>query len=80
MNPVIVHYYRLCSARLGDRSHIVDSIRRDLDDIFTPADMEQYFALVDGHLVAKETIIGGKDTSDPIPNISKNNKKCIIFG
>ncbi len=79
MNPQIVYYYRLCSARLGDRSHIVDSIRKDLDEVFSSVDMEQYFTLVDGHLVARETIIGGRE-SNTIPISTKNNEKCVVIG
>lgn len=70
MDPRIIEYYKLCSARNGARSHIVNQMRKELVLVMKKKETDVYFIDIHDKFVVNETVIGGSE---------KNYLPCLVI-
>ncbi len=64
----LAKYYLLCTARVGEKRHIIDRIPDEqFMAIFTKKEKNLFFRQHDGLWIARETIVGGNDPGEITP-------------
>ncbi len=62
----ITKYYLLCTVRMGQKAHIVDTLdMAQMNAIFTKKEIDLYLSKADGHYTAREIVIGGGGNRNP---------------
>jgi len=64
MSQIITEYFQLCTVRNGGKKLIISNIpKKNQNIIFTKHEINLWFRERDGYYTARETIIGGSQSS-----------------
>jgi hypothetical protein len=74
----IKKYYLLCTVRLGKKAHVIDDIRSNIDFVFTKREINLFLREVDGHLIARELVVGGR--GGPSRGQAHDRQPIVVFG
>jgi hypothetical protein len=80
MSQKIINYYRLCTVSLGGKIHPMDGLQKDLlGTLFNRKELEAFMREQNGHLAAREIVIGARDTVVPRPSESSKRGPVIVI-
>jgi len=66
----IINYYLLSTVRMGSKAHIIDSIpEKKLGMILTKKEVMLFLRERDGHYMAREVVVGGRESTRERPPI-----------
>ena len=70
MSDKIIKYYLLCTVRLGSKAHMVDKLpEKERNVVFTQREIKLFLREIDGHYIANEVVVGGKERYERKPII-----------
>jgi hypothetical protein len=70
----ILNYYLLCSIRMGDKQHFINSIQDKINIIFTKKEINLFLRKQGEYYVANELIIGGNENK-----LKPKDGKVLVF-
>lgn len=76
----IADYYRLCTVRLGDKKHIIDSLSLKIDVVFTKKEIGLYFRKHNGYYIAHDSVVGAAEENNQITPQKHKRDPIIMIG